>query len=170
MGPLDSLAEGEIYAIPLFLSNVPRDTRFKKSDFEGAGKLYCFARVVSLEGAKGNIIEIFNHTGSLDTPIEEIVAAPLLFRPVACSGLGIQKKRWRRVGRQQTYDKELDSDYSGIELALRDGPRLWRGGKSFPLPKADFKKYERWTIWFPDHLEKRIIEALQSRVEPGDPN
>lgn len=53
-----------------------------------------------------------------------------LFPPVIITPLGISKGRWRRIGKQENYNKEQDSMYSDITLVSgAEGHYfLWRGG------------------------------------------
>ncbi|MDU8925665.1 Imm26 family immunity protein [Pasteurellaceae bacterium LIM206] len=112
-------------------------------------------------------MEVFNYIGGLQAPLEEITASGLMFRPIAISGLEIYKKRWVKIGQQENYDKEKDSNFSQIQLvlpALPDGlPRLWQNGQERHTSFEESKNYEEWTIWRSSHLEKRIIETLKTR-------
>jgi hypothetical protein len=162
---LVTVEEGEVYAIPLFVSDEDPSRRFKKADFEGKGQQFAFLRIVTDTGGGGIIVEIFDLVGGLDMPVAEIVQAQRLFRPVAITGLGIHKRRWPRIGRQVGYDMERDSCYSAIELVSSpfDHPTLFRGGKQSPISIEQAAKHEPWTMWRAHHLEKRIISELTAR-------
>ena len=150
---------GDIFAIPLFVSKKNALHRFKKSDFEGPNRHFAFMRVVTPLHAGGILVEILDIEGTLTTPLSDIIQAPRLFRPVAVTGLAIHKKRWPWVGRQPGYDKERTSGFSSIELVegTYEEPVLWRGGKKKPItPKEAI-----W--WNPAALEDRIIVALKSK-------
>ena len=157
--------EGSVYAIPLFISERPPLTRFRKKDFEGEYRRFAFMRAISDEHGGGIIVEVFKHVGKLETRLDEIVGSKRLFRPVAVSGLAIYKKRWPLVGICDGYDKERDSGYSQIELVLSpfEQPKLWRGGKKTPLKLEEVSQYEPWTIWGSNDLEKRIVEAVSGK-------
>ena len=53
-----------------------------------------------------------------------------LFPPIIITPLPIGKGRWRRIGKQENYNKEQDSMYSDITLVSgAEGHYfLWRGG------------------------------------------
>jgi hypothetical protein len=163
------VSEGEVYAIPLFVSDLPGLKRFTKKELAGEGREFCFMRVISDEKGGGIIIEVFNHVGGLDAPLDKVISAKRLFRPVAISGLAIYKKRWPFVGKHMGYDKEKDSEYSQIGLVVSpfDRPRLWQGGTERPLPPDKVSDYEPWTIWGAGQIEKRIIDALAAPGERG---
>lgn len=164
MKKLVEVAEGEIFAIPLFVADKSPTTRFTKKDLADAGKSFAFMRVVTDTGGGGIIIEVFDLIGNLATPIADIIKAHRLFRPVAITSLPIYKKRWPRLGAHPSYDRERDSGYSAIELVISpfDHPKLWRGGSTSAIPVAEAGKYEPWTYWGAHHLEKRIMEELRA--------
>ena len=86
-----------------------------------------------------------------------------LFPPVTITPLGIRKGRWRRIGKQENYNKEQDSMYSDITLVSgAEGHYfLWKGGHSLgKIPDEAIEPYEAWIYWRAPHLEKRIIKAL----------
>ena len=155
---------GNVYAIPLFVSDESPLTRFTKKDFSGADREFCFMRVIANEQGAGLVIEIFNRTGNLSTPVVEIVASPRLFRPIAISGLSIAKKRWPLVGHQHGYDPAKDSDFKNVSLVLNphDQPRLWQGGREHPISVEQAQEFEPWTLWNACQVEKRIIAALNN--------
>lgn len=162
---LVKIAEGEIFAIPLFVSDKSPITRFSKKDFLGENKRFAFARVVTDTDGSGLIIEVLDLIGSIKTSLVDIVGSVRLFRPIVVSSLAIYKKRWPRIGIHPGYDKERDSAFSTIELVLSpaDSPVLWRGGRETPIALADAGKYEPWTIWGAHQVEKRILEELSIR-------
>lgn len=162
---LVDVTAGEIYAIPLFVSEKSPRTRFYKRDFVGARRSFAFGRVISDEQGGGLIIEVFECVGSVETEIDEIVGAGRLFRPIATTSLAIYKKRWPLIGLQADYDRERDSGYSAIELLLSpfDNPVLWRGGVKSDISIDEVGAYEPWT-WHAAHkIELRIIQALRDR-------
>lgn len=154
---------GEIFAIPLFASNIDELKRFAKKDHAGPDRKYAFMRVIEDRAGSGIICEVFDLVGDLKTPVANIVASSRLFRPISVSGLGIYKKRWPAAGRHDDYDRERDSGYSEIALVLSpfDEPVLWKGGAKASISKKEVAKYEPWTIWGEQKLENRIIAALK---------
>ena len=86
-----------------------------------------------------------------------------LFPPIIITPLPIRKGRWRRIGKQENYNKEQDSMYSDITLVSgAEGHYfLWRGGHSLgQIPDEAIEPYEQWFYWRAHHLEERIIKAL----------
>lgn len=153
---------GEVYAIPLFLSDQSPLKNFRHDKFMGEDKKFCYCRIIEDRKAAGIIIEVFNKVGYLTEALESIVNSERLLRPVVISGLGIYKKRWRLIGQQLNYDKEKDSNYSSIQIVLgtHEDPRLWQNGIETDITPSEAKHYECWIIWFADDLEKRIIKTL----------
>lgn len=162
MKSLEKLRGGEIFAIPLFLSDIMDNVSFSKNKFEEKGKEFTFCRIIYNKKGSGLIIEVFDIIGSLDQSLESIISAKRLFRPVAITGLGIYKKRWKKLYEQKDYDKEKHSNYSDIKLVLGAGDdlRLWQNDTERPIGEAEAEKYELWKMWRASHLEKRIIDEL----------
>lgn len=162
MKKLVHVEPGEIYAIPLFLSDRPVNENFSREKFDGDDKEFCFCRIIEDRLGSGIIVEVFNIKGNLKTDLETIINSPRLFRPIAIAGLGIYKKRWRKIHTQENYDREKDSHYSKIQLVLgpRDARRLWQNGVETPITVEQAKEYESWVVWVTDQLEKRIIQEL----------
>ncbi|CAM4090707.1 Immunity protein 26 of polymorphic toxin system [Flavobacterium branchiophilum] len=156
------LKEGEIYAIPLFLSEVPSLKRILKKEFENRGKEFAFCRIIADKQGGGYFIEVFDLIGDLNQSMESIISANRLFEPIAISGLAMIKNRWRKLYTQDFYDKEKDSKYSEIKLVLgtNDDLKLFQNGKETPISEIEATKYEFWKIWGSSQLEKRIIEEL----------
>ena len=160
---------GEVVAIPLFLAQEPALTRFRADAFKDRGDEFVFCRLIEQRGGSGIIVEVFDHVGGLGADLADVVAADRLFPPVAISGLGVHKKRWRRIGTCEPYDRERDSGYSQIQLVLSpyDAPRLWQAGIETPIDVETAKGYESWRVWFADQLEQRIVDALGVRALPS---
>jgi hypothetical protein len=158
------LSPGELYAIPLFVSDQPILTRFTKKDWDRPDARFAFMRVIEDRAGSGIVIEVLNRVGSLDTPSAEIVRAKRLFRPVTATRLAIEKKRWTPVGMHEGYDRERDSGYSEITLVLSPthDPVLWKGGIKTPVSLEEASRHEPWTFWDPGELERRIIAALDA--------
>lgn len=163
MAPKKIAFPGEVYAIPLFVSDIDNLTRFKKKDIFINDNDFAFTRIIEDTGGSGIIIEVFNYKGKMDSSINEIVSKNRLFPPVVISGLAMTKKRWVKIGFCDNYDKEIDSHYSEIGLIMRgiDKPILWKNGEETVAKDSDYEKYEKWEIWGADHLEKRIISSLK---------
>lgn len=153
---------GEIYAIPLFLSDIPENKSFAKDKFLEKGKEFSFCRIIEDLIGGGILIEVFDLIGNLDQDMTTIIHANRLFSPVAVSGLGIYKKRWKKIYEQNDYDKFKDSNFSEIKLiaGMAGNFKLWQGGKKTPISDEEAKKYEIWKIWRESQLEKRIIKEL----------
>jgi Immunity protein 26 len=162
MKRLVSLNGGEIFAIPLFLSDIPENIRITKDQLEGRGKEFVFCRIISDQQGGGYFAEVFNLVGSLDQDLESIIKSGRLFRPISISVLGVYKKRWKKIHIQENYDKERDSKYSEIQLVegAGDDLRLWQNGKREPISNDEAKRYEEWEIWGANRLERRIVKEL----------
>lgn len=157
---------GEFYAIPLFLYEYIETHRFKKSDLEGEDKLFAFCRIIDDSGVS-IIIEVFNLISKLPVTFEEIVCSGRMYHPLKINGLGIYKKRWKLLGKQEDYDQEIDSQFSKIQFVyppLPGGtPRLWENGQEREISFEDSEKYETSRSWSAQHLEIRIINTLKER-------
>ena len=95
---LANVSGGEIFAIPLFLTDRSDLERFKKSDFSGENKKFAYCRIIKDRGGGGILIEVFTLIDGLSPEIEDIIQSGRLFPPIAINGLGIYKKRWPKVG------------------------------------------------------------------------
>lgn len=159
---------GQVYAIPLFLPQ--NDSKenikdYRKESFENKGNQFAFCRIIKDMIGSGILIEVFDITGSLDQNVNDIFKAKRLFEPVASLGLGIKKGRWKKIHESKNYDQEKDSHFSQIKLVLgisSDDLRLWQNGRETPISEVEAKKYEKWTVWAPTELEKRIVKELFS--------
>ena len=81
--------EGEIVAIPLFLTDLPK-AKPKKEDHN---KQFAFARAICEKAGKV-LIEVFKKTGSLDTPMKVIVNSGILMKPFYTVWTPVIRKRW----------------------------------------------------------------------------
>lgn len=160
------LQPGDIFAIPLFLQQVPTLTDFKRQKFQDRGKEFAFCRLISSLGGGGYLFEVFNFLGSLQTPQADILESSRLFPPIAASGLGIKKERWKRMYGTSNYDRERDSQYSEIGLVLGEAPnlRVWNNGTESPISDEAAANLERWVVWLPPQLEQRIHSLLCSHM------
>ena len=157
---MKNVIPGEVYAIPLFQTGIHSMTRVSLKDLRGDDKKFAYCRRPRFGGI---LVEVFNKVGTLDISIEEVVESMRLFPPVIIIPLGIRKGRWRRIGKQENYNKEQDSMYSDITLVSgAEGHYfLWKGGHSLgKIPDEAIEPYEEWIYWRAPHLEKRIIKAL----------
>ena len=152
---------GNIYSIPLFLSNVSGLKSFARYDFTQEGLEFCFARVIEDRKGSGILIEVFDIRGNIDTPVSKIVSCSRLFNPVVVAGEAIKKKRWRLVA-STDYDKEMDSRYSEIAFLIgpRDNRSLWKGGSERPLDNVIGMDCEEFIVWPAVQIEARIIREL----------
>lgn len=153
---------GEIYAIPLFISDIADNKSFSRDKYKDRGKEFAFCRIIVDKDGGGLFTEVFDLIGDLNQNLDSIISSRRLFDPIAISGLGIYKKRWKRLYTQEPYDKEKDSKYSEIKLVLgtQDNLRLFQNGEETPISETEAKKYEEWKLWRASHLEKRIIKEL----------
>lgn len=160
---LAKVESGEFYAIPLFLSEYTETQRFKKADLEGDDKLFAFCRIVDDSGVS-IIIEVFKLVSQLPVTFENILNSGRLYDPIMINGLGIYKKRWKLLGKQENYDKEVDSGFSNIQFVyppLPEGtPRLWENGQEREISFEESEQYESSRSWSAQHLEMRIIGSL----------
>lgn len=153
---------GDIYSIPLFLSDVSALKNFSCYDFTKDGMEFCFARIIEDRGGSGILIEVFDIFGELDKGLSQIISRPRLFSPVFVAGETIKKKRWRCVGTTYHYDKEKNSGYSKIKFLI--GPRenrcIWIGGKECLANDSDeMSSFEEFVIWPAVQVERRILKA-----------
>ena len=160
---LAKVESGEFYAIPLFLSEYTETQRFKKADLEGDDKLFAFCRIIDDSGVS-IIIEVFKLVSKLPVTFENILNSGRLYDPIMINGLGIYKKRWKLLGKQENYDKEVDSGFSNIQFVyppLPEGtPRLWENGQEREISFEESEQYESSRSWSAQHLEMRIIGSL----------
>ena len=159
---------GDLIAIPLFLLDVSPRARVKKADLEVDDGRFGFARVIANSwGVSGIIVEVFNVTGPLSAPLDQLHDAPRLFRPTPSTTLQFRKRRWKVVGATPGYDPETHSRYSQVEIVAgaRTEPVLLRGGKKIPISKAEALAYEPAVYHQPQAIERRILIAL-GELEP----
>ena len=106
----------------------PYDTSISKG-FKRRRQKVCLLSYNRRPRLGGILVEVFNKVGTLDISIEEVVESMRLFPPVTITPLGIRKGRWRRIGKQENYNKEQDSMYSDITLVsgAEGNYFLWRG-------------------------------------------
>lgn len=161
MKKLVNVRPGEIYAIPLFVSDQADTKSFAREKFDLKPGKFGFCRIIEDQGGSGIIAEVFKFTGEQDTDQATIVGSGRLFPPIAITGLGIYKKRWRKCYTDDQFDREKDAAYSQITLVL--GPdndlRLWQNGVETPINREASRHYELWVIWSASQVEKRILAA-----------
>ena len=159
MKKLVNVSPGEIYAIPLFVSDQPELKSFAREKFDSSAGDFGFCRIIEDRGGSGIIVEVFKYIGDLDAVPSMIVGSGRRFPPIAISGLGILRKRWRLRHSNEAFDKEKDASYSQITLVLgaADDLRLWQNGVETPINQVAAKQYELWNIWPAFQVEKRIL-------------
>lgn len=161
MKKLVKVNPGEIYAIPLFVSDQPDVKSFAREKYGASAGEFAFCRIIEDRGGSGIIVEVFKYTGEQNADPSSILISSRLFPPIAISGLGIAKKRWRLLHADESFDKEKDAKYSEITLVL--GPdndlRLWQNGVETPITLEASRQYELWVIWSSSQVEKRILAA-----------
>ena len=123
---MKNVIPGEVYAIPLFLKDILPMTRVSLKDLRGDDKKFAYYRIIEDLGVRGILVEVFNKVGTLDISIEEVVESMRLFPPIIITPLPIGKGRWRRIGKQENYNKEQDSMYSDIRQKTKCGLRVGR--------------------------------------------
>lgn len=156
------LEGGEIFAIPLFMKYGTDMERFSKTYHQDNKGIYAFCRIIGEEMGNSYFIEVFSKIGDLGTSFEEIVNSLRLFDPIAITSLGILKKRWIQIYKQQDYDKYKDSKYCDIKLVIGGSKnlQLWHNRSTAPISEEDADKYEQFIFWQASHIEKRIREIL----------
>ena len=167
MNKLANVKSGEIFAIPLFLTEYKDNVSFSREKFEEPDKQFVFCRIIEDLGGGGILIEIFNKVGNLSTQIHDIIIAQRLISPITISGVGIYKKRWRKIGTQCNYDKFSHSLYSEITLIAGAGDNLslWKGGNYIgQISEEEVQKHELWIIWRSSQVEIRISKLLHQTV------
>ncbi|ANN63779.1 immunity 26/phosphotriesterase HocA family protein [Brachyspira hyodysenteriae] len=156
--------EGNIFFIPLFLSNDIKDNtkNYSKINFN-IEENYAFGRLIEIDKSKGDLIEIFNYTGNIPNDKDDIVKSGLMFDPLHIS-MAFTKNRWRFVFEELAYDREKYSNYSKITFLLGDeyDPKLWIGGKIKSIKKYDTNKYNECIVYTPTEIEIMIKERISS--------
>ncbi|AAN53014.2 immunity 26/phosphotriesterase HocA family protein [Shewanella oneidensis] len=156
------MKDGDVYSIPLFLTDVSGLKSFSRYDFTKEGMAFCFARIIEDRGGSGLIIEVFNIQGGIEMSLSEIVNSSRLFNPVVIAGEAIKKKRWRLIG-STYYEKERDSNYSEITFLIgpRDNRLIWKGGVEIPIDDSNCHDFEEYIIWPAVQIEQRIVHELE---------
>ncbi len=161
----DILRAGDIFCIPLFIDLNEKPTKSYTRVKFPEDQQYAFGRFIEDQAGGGILIEVFEKTNNLkNLSLEEITKSGRLFPQVKTSGIEFVKKRWRVLASDEHYDKYRDSDYDEIRFVLSpyDEPKLWslKDNSEKGISELEVKNYEISRIWFPNQLEKRIIEAL----------
>lgn len=153
--------DGEVVAIPLFLTENPK-AKLKKEDYN---KQFAFARAIT-EVAGRTLIEVFNKTGDLNTPIDSIVSSGLLMKPFYTVWTPVLRKRWKSIYITPHYDKVTYSNYDNIELVLGsiDNLRVWKAkdNSETPITREELLKgdYQLMGIYTEVQVENKIIKKL----------
>jgi len=154
---------GDVYFIPLFLYEESSTKSFSRYKFGGEEQEFCFFRIIDDHLGAGILIEIFNCVGGIETDMNEILSSQRLFKPIYISGLGISKKRWRKVGETKNYNKETDSNYSSIQflIGMPGEFRLWCNDMESDIDSSqDIDDVEEHIIWTSMQVEKRVLKVL----------
>lgn len=154
---------GEVFGIPLFM---PKDdwqlkTKLTEDDLY---KDFVFGRVIETNSSV--LVEIFNKVGNAYTEINDIIGSGIMFSPLQIFWDGIIKKRWRKIGQTENYNKYKDSNYANIKMVfgVPENFRLreFATAKETPITCEEMERnqYSYSTVWFPIDLENKIIETL----------
>ncbi|UTC66575.1 MULTISPECIES: Imm26 family immunity protein [unclassified Treponema] len=158
--------DGEVVAIPLFLTENPK-AKLKKEDWN---KQFAFARAIN-EVAGKTLIEVFNKTGNLNTPIDIIINSGILMKPFYTVWTPVLKKRWKSIYITPHYDKVTCSNYDNIELVLGsiDNLRVWKAkdNSETPITREELLNgdYQLMGIYTEVQVENKIIKKLSSISE-----
>lgn len=150
--------EGNIFFIPLFLPNDIKNNIKSYSRINFTPTLnYGFGRLIQINKSGGDLVEIFNYTGTIPNTSDCIINSGLLFAPLHVT-MGFSKKRWRFIFEDLNYNRERDSNYSTITFLLgdKDNPKLWKGGKQKVIDSYDIVKYCEWITYPPTEVEDMI--------------
>lgn len=153
--------EGGIFFIPLFLPNIIKDNRknYGKYKFKDEDQ-YAFGRLIELNKSSGDLVEIFNYVGSIPESPDIIIKSGRMFDPLHIS-MAFEKKRWRFIFIDNSYDRVRDSKYNEITFLLGDydEPALWKGGKELgTISEEEANTYNHWIVHAPTQLESSIRE------------
>jgi hypothetical protein len=86
-----NVKSGEVFAIPLFLSE-EKDTRsFSRNKFNDEGQAFAYCRIFEDLGGGGILIEVFDLTGTINEETAGVYKSNRLFSLVAVSALESQK-------------------------------------------------------------------------------
>jgi hypothetical protein len=161
-----SKKEGNIFFIPLFLpldfkNNLKNYYRFKYLPNE----VYAFGRLIEMDSSGGDLVEIFKHTGNLNTDKNTIINSGLLFEPMHIS-LAFSKNRWRFIFDEINYNKYDDSNYGNITflLGIPEAPQLWKGGIKKEIKYYDKNKYREWIVYVPTQIETKIKKIMEGNI------
>lgn len=150
--------EGSIFLIPLFLPSEYTDNikNYASTNFP-FNQTYGFGRLIEIDASGGDLVEIFNYTGTFPKTSVEIVNSGLMFDPLHIS-LGFKKKRWRFIFEDPCYDRIRDSNYKNITFLMGtpDLPSLWVGGECEDIATYDSEKYQEWIVFTPTEVETMI--------------
>jgi hypothetical protein len=85
--------------------------------------------------------------------------------PVAIFWKGITKRRWKIIYHDENYNKIIDSNYNNLKMvygATGDYRLMdFCTNKETLIADEEITKYEVSIVWYPIHLENRIIEKIK---------
>lgn len=158
---------GDIFAIPLFLpcSQMGDYLDYKKYAFR-KDDIYAFGRLIDIDMANCNLVEVFGYVGKIpDTP-EVIINSGRLFKPVFVVSV-FKTGRWPFLFSNPDYDKWIDSDYDNITFLLHS--EIWKGGKSIAITQkqhselSQLAEYQPCIIYRGMGIERKIRSILQEQ-------
>lgn len=162
---------GEVFGIPLFMPKDDWKLKFKLTN-EDLNKEFVFGRVIHTTSTV--MVEIFNKVGNAYTELNEIVSSGIMYSPLLIFWDGIIRKRWIRIGCTENYDKYKDSNYANLKMVFGvPGDfrlREFATAKETPITREEMERnhYAYSTVWFPIHIENRIIEKLATNKQQAD--
>lgn len=127
-------------------------------------KDFVFGRVIETNSSV--LVEIFNKVGNAYTEINDIIGSGIMFSPLQIFWDGIIKKRWKKIGQTENYNKYKDSNYANLKMVfgVPENFRLreFATAKETPITCEEMERnqYSYSTVWFPIDLENKIIETL----------
>lgn len=114
------------------------------------------------------MVDIFHHVVSLYSKMTDILKPPRLFNPIHMAGDGISKKRWRKIGENNNYDKKSDSNDSQIQF-FTGSPEDFKhscNGNSATLnisPSDNTEGIEKHITWTAKQFKSRILKELDAK-------
>ncbi len=161
---------GDIFAIPLFLPSERDDylgnIDYSKYEFP-SDDIYAFGRLIEMQAANVDLIEIFSYIGQIPETPENIIHSGRMFAPEHIGRSSFTKGRWRVLFSNPHYDMWKDSDYENIAFLSPVG-HMWKGKEEIRITKekrAELKEagIPDWIMYFDVDLEIRIRSVLEAQ-------